>query len=86
MIYGGLDEGEVSSYLLRCPWFGDYALHGFAVTPEAFVEPLVAEMLRSKAAGWRDGRLVALAPHNRPSPGWPSGPTRPRDWPKFPKR
>ncbi|MDP9454530.1 MAG: MBL fold metallo-hydrolase [Actinomycetota bacterium] len=81
MIYGGLEEGEVAPYLLRCPWFGDYARHGFGTEPEAFIDPLVAEMLRSKAAGWRDRRLVALPPHNAPSPGWPSGPTRPKDWP-----
>lgn len=86
MIYGGLDEDEVSPYLLSCPWFGDYARHGFGTEPEAFVEPLVDEMLRSKAAGWRHGRLVALSPHNQQSPGWPSGPTRPKDWPKLPPR
>ena len=85
MIYGGLDKGEVDPYLLRCPWFGDYARHGFDTEPEAFVVPLVEEMLRSKAAGWREGRLVALPPHNRPSPGWPSGPTRPKDWTKLPR-
>ena len=85
MIYGGLDEGEVAPYLLRCPWFGDYARHGFGTEPEAFVEPLVAEMLRSEAAGWRERRLVALPLHNRPSPGWPSGPTRPKDWPRLPR-
>ncbi len=83
MIYGGLDAEEVSPYLLRCPWFGDYARHGFGTEPEAFVEPLVAEMLRSKAAGWRDGRLAALPPHIRPSPGWPSGPMRPSGWPRL---
>ncbi|QIN80775.1 MBL fold metallo-hydrolase [Rubrobacter marinus] len=86
MIHGGQDEDEVSPYLLRCPWFQDYARHGFGTEPETFVEPLVAEMLRSKAAGWSGGRLVALPPHNQPPPGWPSGPTRPRDWPGTSRR
>lgn len=82
MIYGGLAEYEVSPYLLRCPWFHDFARHGFGVQPEDFVRPLVAEMLRSKAAGWRGGRLLALAPHNPPPKDWPSGPEKPENWPK----
>jgi hydroxyacylglutathione hydrolase len=81
MIYGGMPEGELHAYLLRCPWFDDYARHGFGVDPEEFLQPLLAEMLRSKAAAWRDGRLVALGRHNLPPSGWSSGPVRPKDWP-----
>lgn len=84
MIYGGVSEAELRPYLLRCPWFHDYARHGFGVEPEAFIEPLLTEMLRSRAAVWRDGRLVALGRHNSPPPGWASGPLRPKDWPGLP--
>ncbi len=82
MIHGGMPEEELRPYLLRCPWFHDYARHGFGVEPEDFLEPLLAEMLRSKAAAWRDGCLVALGRHRTPLPNWPSGPTSPKDWPK----
>lgn len=83
MIYGGLAGPEVSPYLLRCPWYHDFARHGFGVEPKDFVEPLLAEMLRSKAAGWQAGRLVALPSHNPPPPNWLSGPAKPKDWPKL---
>ena len=86
MIGGGLSEKEVRPYLLGCPWFVDYARHGFSIEPEDFVEPLLAEMLRSGAAGWQGEKLVVLAPHSSPPAGWPSAPTRPKDWPKGPMR
>jgi len=82
MIYGGLGRDEVRPYLLRCPWFHDFAKNGLGLRPEEFVGPLLDEMLRSGAAGWREGRLVALAPHNPPPEGWLTGPARPRDWPE----
>lgn len=82
MIYGALDEKEVRPYLLRCPWFDDYARHGFGAEPSELAGSLVAEMLRSGAAGWRNERLGALPPHNRPPADWLSGPYRPKDWPK----
>jgi glyoxylase-like metal-dependent hydrolase (beta-lactamase superfamily II) len=81
MIRGGLPEAEVAPYLLACPWFGDYSRHCFAAAPEDMVRPLLAEMVRSGAAGWRAGRLVALAPHTPPAPEWPRGPARPDTWP-----
>ncbi len=81
MLRDGLDEAEVSHYLLRCPWFLDYGRHGFGIEPEDFVEPLLAEILRSGAAGWRDGRLVALAPYNPPAVGWSPELPWPKDWP-----
>jgi glyoxylase-like metal-dependent hydrolase (beta-lactamase superfamily II) len=79
MVYGGMTERELRAYLLRCPWFDDYARHGFGVEPEEFLQPLLAEMLRSKVAAWRERRLVALGRHNPPPPGWSSGPVRPKD-------
>jgi hydroxyacylglutathione hydrolase len=81
MLRDGLPEAELPGYLLACPWFADYSRHVFGVEPADFVAPLLAEMLRSRAAGWRGGRLVPLAPYTPPPKGWPSGPTRPRDWP-----
>lgn len=81
MLRDGLDKAEVTDYLLGCPWFQDYSRHGFGTEPEDFVEPLLAEMLRSEAAGWRDGRLVVLAPYNAPPVDWPYEPPWPKDWP-----
>ncbi|MEW6637218.1 MAG: MBL fold metallo-hydrolase [Actinomycetota bacterium] len=81
MIHRGLDESEVRPHLLSCPWFHDFARNGFGLQPEEFVRPLLDEMLRSKAAVWHEGRLVARPQHNPPPDGWPSGPARPRDWP-----
>ncbi len=82
MIKGGIPEEEIRPYLLRCPWFDDYVRHGFEAEPEDFVEPLVAEMLRSGASEWREAKLVVMAPHTSPQADWPFGPTRPKDWPK----
>lgn len=82
MIYCGLAGDEVRPYLFRCPWFGDFARHGFDVEPDDLVQPLLAEMIRSKAAGWQGERLVALPPHNPPTLNWASGPTKPKDWPR----
>lgn len=84
MLRDGLPEADVSGYLLGCPWFHDYSRHVFGVAPADFVAPLLAEMLRSGAAGWRAGRLVALTPHHAPPPGWFRGPGRPGDWPRGP--
>lgn len=81
MIHGGLLEAEVTPYLLRCSWFCDYGQHYFDLAPEDFVQPLLTEMLRSQAAAWQDGRLVALAPHTSPVPDWATGPVRPAAWP-----
>jgi hydroxyacylglutathione hydrolase len=84
MIGGGLSEKGVRPYLLGCPWFVGYARHGLGIEPEDFVEPLLAEMLRSGTAGWQGEKLVVLAPHSSPPADWPTGPTRPKDWPKGP--
>jgi hydroxyacylglutathione hydrolase len=75
-------EAEVIPYLLHCQWFLDYSRVMFGREPEAFVQPLLDEMLRSRAADWRDGRLVALAPHTPPPPGWLVGKVMPGNWPK----
>jgi len=83
------DKGEhpgrkIRPYLLRCPWFDDYARHGFEAEPEDFVEPLVTEMIRSGATEWREEQLIFSVPHKSPPADWPSGPARPKDWPRIP--
>lgn len=85
IVYDGMPAAEIAPYLVRCPWFCDYGRHYFGLEPEAFVQPLLEEMVRARAAAWHDGRLVALAPHTPPPAHWPSGPTRPADWPPAPQ-
>jgi hydroxyacylglutathione hydrolase len=84
MLVNGMPEAEVIPYLLRCQWFLDYSRVIFGLEPAGFVQPLLDEMLRSRAAEWRDGRLVALAPHTPPPPGWLVGKVMPGEWPKLP--
>ncbi len=81
MLTGGLEESAIPDVLLDAPWFRSHAALAFGMTPEAFVPLLISEMLRSKAAQWRDGRLVATAPHQVPRAGWPRAPTAPAAWP-----
>ena len=81
MIEDGLREAAIGPFLLGCPWFLDHASAPFAVTPDAFVPMLMQEMLRSGAAVWRDGTLVATAPYRPISPGWPATPAQPALWP-----
>ncbi len=82
MLRGGLPAEAVASYLLGCPWFGDFSRHIFRVEPTDFVRPLVDELLRAGAAGYREGRLVPLVPYVQPPAHWASAPPRPRDWPR----
>ncbi len=81
MLADGLMEAALAPTLLAAPWFCDHAEYAFGMTPDAFIPLLVAEMLRSGAAKWRDGRLSATAKHALPQPGWPFAPTNPADWP-----
>ncbi len=80
MLTDGMDEPTLHAYLLDAPWFNDYARHAFNEEPSYFIQPLAAEMLRSNAAEWRSGKLIALSPHNLPPLGWPKGPARPKAW------
>lgn len=82
MLEHGLMEQAVRPYLLAAPWFQDYSRYVFGLEPEAFIDPLLAEMIRSGAADWRDGKLVALTAHTPPPPGWAKGPVHPAAWPK----
>jgi hydroxyacylglutathione hydrolase len=80
MIGGGLDEEVVSAALLAAPWFQDYSRFIFNQSPADFIEPFIAEMLRSGAAAWQHGRLVALTTYVSPSDGWLKSPARPAQW------
>lgn len=80
MIHRGLDEELVGPYLLSCGWFQDFSRHIFGLTPEQFIAPLLAEMERSGAAAWSEGRLIALADHSPPPSDWPPANARPRHW------
>ncbi len=55
---GGLARDQVAPTLLASPWFRDHAQDAFGVRPAEFVPLLLAEMLRSGAASWRDDCLV----------------------------
>ncbi|MFN8500193.1 MAG: MBL fold metallo-hydrolase [Anaerolineae bacterium] len=81
MLRDGMAQAEVGPYLLQCAWFQDYARHVFDCEPADFVAPFLAEMLRSGAAEWRAGQLVALTPYNARPLTWATAPTRPRAWP-----
>jgi hydroxyacylglutathione hydrolase len=81
MLEDGLNADEVAPYLARCPWFADYSRWIFAMEPEDFVQPMLQELVRSGAAEWRGGRIVARAPYVAPPKGWVAACARPRDWP-----
>ncbi|GAC1347589.1 MAG: hypothetical protein NVSMB18_33020 [Acetobacteraceae bacterium] len=81
MLEDGLARAAVEPFLLGCPWFADHAALAFAVTPEAFVPMLIAEMLRADAAYWQADTLLARAPYQKVRPGWPAVPTSPALWP-----
>nr|WP_246350811.1 MBL fold metallo-hydrolase [Deinobacterium chartae] len=80
MIRDGIAREEIGPYLLACPWFRDHARMAFGMNPQDFVEPLLQEMLRSRAAEWRQDKLVALTPHRVPGAEWARGPTDPAAW------
>lgn len=83
MIRNGMAEHELENYLLGCAWFYDYSHHFFNCTTEDFVQPFLSEMLRSGAAEWSNGKLMAKTPYISPPPAWLQRPARPLDWPKL---
>ena len=62
MIAGGMTEAGLRGYLLDAPWFCDHARAAFRGVPAGFVAPMIAEMLRSGAGTWREGRLLSWLP------------------------
>ena len=81
MLTDGLEESAIAGALLDAPWFRDHAALAFGMTPEAFVPRLISEMVRSGAAYWRAGSLVATAAHQVPVHGWAQAPIAPAAWP-----
>lgn len=80
IIKNGLAEKELESYLLQCGWFQDFALHAFRIQSDAFVQILLDEMIRSGAAKWQDGRLLAAASYEAPNDEWMRQNVKPKDW------
>jgi len=83
MLTDGLKRAAIPPVLLDAPWFRDHAAQAFGMTPEAFVPPLLLEMVRSDAAHWRGERLVASAIHHVPAAHWARAPTDPAAWPSI---
>lgn len=62
MIHSGFDRSQLMPYLLARRWVRDFApLAG--LSPEAFAERLVQDLLRSGSARWEGERLVSAVPH-----------------------
>jgi hydroxyacylglutathione hydrolase len=81
IIRGGLSEAEATSYFASRRWAREFARSAFSAEPEEFAEDLLAELLRSGAAQWRDGRLLAQVPHHEPADEGPLRAPWPRQWP-----
>jgi len=82
MIRNGLTSKEITPYLLSCGWFDDFAVHSFRLEPKEFVQPLLDEMIRSKAATWHQDKLIATAPYEAPIPKWMKEDWKPFNWTK----
>lgn len=65
MVEGGIPRDEIAPRLTAMPWFRDHATRAFGLSPDAFVAPLLAEMLRADAAHWQANNLVPTTPHTR---------------------
>lgn len=76
----GLAKEAVNDYLLQCGWFQDFARYTFQLPPKDFIQVLLDEMIRSKAASWQNDRLVASAPYNVPQEDWLKKSIMPKDW------
>lgn len=76
----GLAKEEINDYLLQCGWFQDFARYTFLLAPDDFIQVLLDEMIRSKAASWQDHQLVANAPYKVPVSEWLTKSIKPKDW------
>ena len=81
IIRGGLSEAEATSYFASRRWAQEFARSAFSAEPEEFAKDLLDELLRSGAAQWRDGRLLAWVPHHEPPDEGPLRAPWPRQWP-----
>lgn len=82
IIKNGLAKEEVNDYLLTCGWFQDFARHAFQIHPEDFIQVLLDEMIRSKAASWQGDRLMASVLYEAPEKEWMDKNMKPKDWKK----
>lgn len=82
IIKDGIAKEELHDYLLSCSWFQDFARHTFHLQPEEFVQVLLKEMIRSNAAMWHDGCLLATAPYCPPQKKWMDVNIKPKEWAK----
>lgn len=80
MFHDGIAEAEIRPYLQQQLWLHDIAQTYFNRPAADFIEPLLDEMLRSGAAAWRSGKLVALTPYTIPPANWAQSPTTPLEW------
>lgn len=80
MMCNGMTEEVLHSYLLESPWYQNYTQIIFEVEPKAFIAPLLDEMLRSRAAKWQNGRLVAVMFHHPVPEGWADAQLYPIKW------
>ena len=80
MISGGMREENIISYLAALPWWRDFCREIFKTEASSYAAELIAEMIRSKAARWIDGKLVAATAHNAPSTSWTADRCSPEKW------
>jgi hypothetical protein len=82
LMLGPQTAEECNTYLLRSPWLQAYAERIFRTTAQEFATELLAEMVRSGAAQWVEGRLTPTTPFQQPAPGWCREGRKPADWPQ----
>ena len=80
LIKDGLAKEEIDNYLLSSGWFHDFARYSFELQPEEFIPILLDEMIRSEAATWNNGDLVATTPYRAPEKKWINKNSKPKDW------
>ncbi|MFJ7364121.1 MBL fold metallo-hydrolase [Peribacillus frigoritolerans] len=80
IIKNGLAKEEINYYLLNCGWFQDFARYSFQLQPEDFIQVLLDEMIRSKAASWHNNYLIATSPYQAPHEKWMNKNIKPKDW------
>lgn len=80
IIKNGLAKEEINSYLLNCGWFQDYARYSFQLQPVEFIQVLIDEMIRSRAAIWHDNHLIATATYHAPEKEWMDKKIKPKEW------
>jgi glyoxylase-like metal-dependent hydrolase (beta-lactamase superfamily II) len=80
MMYNGLHKEKMGTYLLNCGWFQDFSRYAFQYQPAEFIQVLMNEMIRSGAASWQNGYLIANAPYTAPQTEWMDKNIKPKEW------